>query len=156
MLYLIFHLGDSACALRAVDIQEVIHPLHLSPVAGAPRSLAGRCNFRGRSVPVVDLCELAIGRPTRPRLSTRIIMAFYPNASNQRGVLGLRAERVDTLRRLEESDFVRSGISPRDTPFLGDIAFVDGKPVQRLTLDNLLPQELAESLFQTAPVLTYA
>jgi chemotaxis-related protein WspB len=156
MLYLIFHLGDSACALRATEILEVTHALKLSAVPGAPKSVAGRCNFRGRAVPVVDLCELGIERPARPRLSTRIIMAFYPSAANQRGVLGLRAERVDTLRRIKETDFVRPGISVGEVPFLGDVAFIEGKFVQRLVLESLLPPELAESLFQMPPAPTYA
>lgn len=100
MLYLLFQLGHDRYALPARDVVEVLPYLALPPIPRAAPGVAGLCNYRGRLVPVLDLCVLLCDRPARAVLSTRIIIVKAGEPSAPETLLGLIAERATgTLRR---------------------------------------------------------
>jgi purine-binding chemotaxis protein CheW len=73
--YLIFTLGKDDFALDAGIVHELIRPLRLTRVPGAPAALAGLANLRGAALPVLDL-----RRVVRPDLEpatepTRVVVA---------------------------------------------------------------------------------
>jgi chemotaxis-related protein WspB len=84
MLYLLFQVGSDQYALEAVRVVEVVPLLGLTKIPRAPKGVAGLFNYRGRPVPAVDLCELALNKPAEERLSTRIIIVNYPDAGRNR------------------------------------------------------------------------
>src|SRR6266403_5966949 len=83
MLFLLFQLGNDRYALEAKRVVEVVPLLALKRIPQAPRGVAGIFNYRGRPVPAVDLSELALGQPANERLSTRIIIIHYQDATGQ-------------------------------------------------------------------------
>lgn len=100
MLYLLFQLGHDRYALPARDVVEVLPYLALPPIPRAAPGVAGLCNYRGRPVPVLDLCALLCDRPAHAVLSTRIIIVKAGEPSAPDSLLGLIAERATgTLRR---------------------------------------------------------
>ena len=63
MLFLVFQLGKDRYALEARRVVEVVPLLGLKKVPQAPKAVAGIFNYRGRPVPAIDLCQLALGQP---------------------------------------------------------------------------------------------
>lgn len=83
--------------------------VELRKIAGAPVGTAGEFVYRGEPVPVLDLCQLALGRPSNLRLSTRIILLRH---EPQRGVmkpLGLVAEHATELAQKSLTEFTAVG-----------------------------------------------
>jgi chemotaxis-related protein WspB len=127
MLFLHFQIGDGNFALAIDRIVEVLPLVELNKERDAPDWIVGSFDYRGRFVPVADLCALELGRPARRRLSTRIIMVRL--GSDEDALIGLVAENaIETLRR-EPSDFAPFATGPRGL-------------VQRAELEGLLPAGL--------------
>ena len=130
MLVLRFQLGEDVLELDARDVVEVIPCVELQRVPHAPDYVAGLLNYRGRPVPVIDLCWLSLQRASRPLLSTRIILVRHDAAISVDGRLGLMAERVT-----EAAD---GSVSTSDEP---------STERRRVTVDDLLPISVREVLF---------
>lgn len=56
--WVFFHVGAVPCALAAEAVESVERTLQVTPVAGAPPSVAGLASVRGRVVPALDLHRL--------------------------------------------------------------------------------------------------
>ena len=148
MLFLVFQLNDDRYALDVSQVVEVLPLVRIRKMLRSPPGIAGTINYRGAHVPVVDLSELALGRPAALRLSTRIILA---NCSEQEGkshLLGLIAENATETIRLEPRDFASSGIVNADAPYLGQIAMGPRGMIQRIELKGLVPASMRNSLFK--------
>jgi chemotaxis-related protein WspB len=151
MLFLLLHVGSERYALDAGQVAEILPLLDLEATPHAPRGVVGLLNYRGLPVPVIDLCELLLGRPAAKRLSTRQILVHYPDATGARHLLGLVAERATETLRCEASNFVDSGISSPDAPYLGPVAAGVRGLIQRIDAHTLLPPSLRDLLFAQAP-----
>lgn len=160
MLFLIFELGHDRYALPAALIAEVLPVVRIKRVPHAPAGVIGVFNYRGAPVPVIDLSELTLGRPAAPRLSTRLIVVSYPdrngpdrNVPDQNDkhtwhLLGLIAERAtDTMQR-DPADFVPSGTTTGQAPYLGHVTTSSHGVVQRIDVETLLPEAVRASLFE--------
>ena len=90
-MFLLFKIGNDRYALEASHAVEVIPFLALKKIPHAPRGVAGIFNYRGHPVPALDLTQLTLGHPAGERLSTRIILIQYPDATGRDRLLGLIA-----------------------------------------------------------------
>jgi len=95
------------------------------------------------------LSVLMIGRPSVPRLSTRIVVVQYSDDSGHSRQLGLIAEKATQTVRRDAAEFVDSGVSCRDAAYLGPVASDPGGMLQRIDVSRLLPPSIRDSLFQT-------
>ena len=138
MLFLLFNLGEDICAIDADSVVEVLPLVDIKTTRHAPRGVVGTFNYRGAFVPVIDLSELAIGRPAPARLSTRIILVRYVEAG-QMHLLGLIAENTTETLRCDPGAFVPPGITTERAPYLGPIARTVRGTVQRIEVDKLMP-----------------
>lgn len=148
MLFLLFQLGNDRYALEAGQVAEVLPLVNLKQIPQAPPAVAGVFDFRGEPVPVVDLSQMALGRPARSRLSTRIIVAHYPDGHGDRRLLGLIAERVTETMRRDSRDFLVSGVDLDAAPYLGPLATDARGLIQRVDVDRLLTPAVRDLLFQ--------
>jgi chemotaxis-related protein WspB len=148
MLFLLFQLGGDRYALDAVQIAEVLPLLSLTAIPDAPPGVAGLMNYHGAPVPVIDLSALALGRPSRSRMSTRMILVHYPDATGTSRLLGLVAERATETMRREPADFVASGVNSDGAPYLGPVVTDDRGVVQRVTVSALLSDAVRDALFR--------
>ena len=148
MLFLLFQLGNDRYALEAGQVAEVLPLVSLKRIPQAPPAVAGVFDFRGEPVPVVDLSQLALGHPARYRLSTRIILAHYPDGNADQRLLGLIAERVTETIRRDPLDFVASGVDLDAAPYLGPVATDARGLIQRVDVDQLLTSAVRDLLFQ--------
>ena len=147
MLLLRFRMEDDDYVIDVQHIVEVLPFVKLKHVVHAPDYVAGLLNYRGQPVPILDLCRIALGRASKPRLNTRIVLARYDDAAGQTHLLGYIIERVlDTVKR-EASAFLPSLVKVANSPYLGDIALHSDGMMQLIRLDALLPDEAREFLF---------
>jgi len=148
MLFLLFQLGNDRYALEAGQVAEVLPLLSLKQIPQAPPAVAGVFDFRGEPVPVVDLSQMALGRPARCRLSTRIILVHYPDGSGNQRLLGLIAERVTETIRRDPLDFIASGVDLDAAPYLGTLATDARGLIQWVDVDRLLTSAVRDLLFR--------
>lgn len=152
MLFLVFQLGHDRYALDVAQIAEVLPLVGIRHLPRAPAGVAGLFDCRGMPVPVIDLSQLALGRPAEPRLSTRIVIVHYPDGTGNTHLLGLIAEKVTETVRHEPSDFVDSGIANTSTPYLGPVATDRRGLLQWIDVGKLMPAAVRDVLF--APLVT--
>jgi chemotaxis-related protein WspB len=150
VLFLLFHLDEDCYALPAAQIAEVLPLLQPKRVPQAPAAVAGIIDCRGTTVPVVDLCQLALGRPARRRFSTRIILVRQrdPGGAGAGRLLGLIVERATRTFSCDPAGFEQSGLSNTQARYLGPIVRSPGGLVQRIEIDELLTPELCTLLFE--------
>jgi len=85
---------------------EIMRPLPLEPIAGAPAFVAGLAIIRGEPVPVVDAARLLGADPGRPRRFIMLRTAPRPVALAVDAVLGvhrLAAEQLVALPALADA-----------------------------------------------------
>ena len=183
MLFLLFQLGSERYAIEAQSAVEVVPLLALKPIPQSPPGVAGVFNYRGRPVPVIDLCALTLGRPAREQLSTRIIILRcaldvpgaapgIPNAERGDGrpelrLLGVIAERATELLRRggrgpgaepanpERSRAAGRNVEPTAPAFLGPVLMDDHGFLQVVRPDHLLPAAVRAALFAQVEAFSY-
>lgn len=131
MLFLHFRIGDGSFALATDAIVEVAPLLDLKAMRQAPAGVSGLLEYRGRFVPVVDLCMLELGRPAQRWLSTRIVV--MRRSGDAAGLIGLIVEKATATIQLDPADFAPFAKGP------------DGL-VQRVDLESLVPPALLAGL----------
>jgi chemotaxis-related protein WspB len=110
MLFLHFQIGDHSFALAAHRIVEIVPLTEFRKMRRMPDAASHCFEYRGRYVPMVDLCALELGRPARQWLSTRIIVIRHPAVETI--LIGLVAERATEMLRLEPAEFAPSAAGP--------------------------------------------
>jgi chemotaxis-related protein WspB len=151
-LYLQIQTGADGYLLEAARVARVLPMLQIKRLPGAAASVAGIVNYQGAPVPVLDLCELFLGRPATPHLSTRLILISVAacrrtETSGGDRLVGLLAEKVSDTIRLEPLDFISEEIRSEGAPYLGVMARANGRLWQRIELPKLLSTNLLETLF---------
>jgi len=147
MLFLLFELGHARYALDVRQVAEVVPLLAITPIPQAPAAVAGVLNFRGAPVPVIDVSQLTLCRPAERRLSTRIVLVHYPGGDGATHLLGLIVEKATQTVRHAPADFVASGITSADAPYLGPVATDARGLLQWIDVQTLLPPAFRDMLF---------
>ena len=151
MLFLVFELGSDRYALDVSQVAEVMPLVRVKQVPRAPQAMNGLFNYHGVPVPVIDLSQLTLARPSKRRLSTRLMLVHYPDETGATHLLGLIAERVSETVRHEASEFVASGITNAGAPYLGPVVSDARGLLQWIDVRTLLPPSFRDMLFK-APV----
>lgn len=131
MLFLHFRIGANGFALAANRIVEIVPLAELKTIRGTPAAIAGSFEYRGRFIPVADLCMIELGRPARRRLSTRIVVLRHPD--DETALFGLIAEHATEMLTLDPAAFAPLAAGPHGL-------------VQRVELEDLLPPQLLSCL----------
>jgi chemotaxis-related protein WspB len=146
MLILTFQIGGSYYAMNCGLVLEIVPMVRLREFPKAPPYLLGIFQYRGKAVPVIDLCALAGYDNARGLLSTRIIMTAFKDVSGKECILGLAAERVIETVRVEESSIVQPA-TVEDFPFLGEMISCRRGLVQCIRPEALMSAPIAHALF---------
>jgi chemotaxis-related protein WspB len=147
MLVLQFRVGGDYFGLEGKTIIEVAPLAALRKVPHAADYVAGLFNYRGRLVPVIDLSALLSAVPSRPLMSTRIILVHYEASPGNSGILGLIAEGATEVVACDMQKVQSPGIMIAAAPYLGKIWVDDRKSLQLIDLNRILPDELKNALF---------
>jgi chemotaxis-related protein WspB len=148
MLFLLFQLGKDRYALDTAQVVEVLPTVKLKEIPQAPAGVAGAFNYHGAPVPMIDLAALALGQPSRARMSTRIILVNYTEPGGETHLLGLLAERTTETIRREAADFVDAGVAVDAAPYLGPVTTDAQGMIQRIEINQLLTAQVRDLLFR--------
>jgi len=139
MLMLLFYVGNDLYALDTAQVVEVIPRVVLRKIHHAPDYVAGLFNYRGLIVPVIDLCHLIQGKPSRSYLSTRIIIVDYIAKDNTKRCMGLMTERVtETLNKPDNEVIDTDAPVDEAHPYLGNMMMDEKGMIQHIRLEYLL------------------
>jgi chemotaxis-related protein WspB len=142
-LFLQCQVGGDGYLLDAARIERVLPLTELRPLAHAPRAVRGALVYCGTPVPVIDLSELVRGTPAARCLSTRLILLSFTYAAEATApaqrLLGVIAEKATALLRWDAAGSGPAAVTTRAAPYLGPIASVDGRLLQRIEVAQLLP-----------------
>ncbi|HEY1170547.1 MAG TPA: chemotaxis protein CheW [Verrucomicrobiae bacterium] len=152
MLLLCFEVEGDAYGLPARAIKQVLPLVRLKRLPGAPAAVAGLLNYRTQVIPVLDVRQMLAGQPSVFRLSTRVLIVECAAAVGSNGLLGLIVERATHTLSVEDSKFDPAPVHVADSPYLGPVAQVDGRLLQRVEPDALLTPEIVAALTQAATV----
>ena len=147
MLMLLFHLGNSRYAIPVTEVVEVTPRVALETIARAPDYVAGLFNYRGRHVPVIDLCQVVQKRPCQDLFTTRIILVDFCTSAGHKQTLGLLAERVTETIECDPAAFTSTGLNITDAPYLGQAARHNADLIQQISVADLLPHSVQAQLF---------
>ena len=137
MLMLLFHVGKNLYAIESSRVIEVIPRVEYREVHHVPEYVAGLFNYRGEIVPVIDLCQLIRGTPSRSYLSTRVMIVSYPHKDKTPQFIGLMAERVIETVDKPEAAMMDSGLQANAAPYLGGMMMDKRGMIQRIHLEQL-------------------
>lgn len=152
-LYLKIQVGEAAYLLDAARVARVLPLTHLKSIPHAPAAIAGCFDYQGSVVPLIDLTQLVLGRPAPRHLSTRVILIPFPADKGRGGrenLLGLIAEKATETIRIDRAQFTAAGITTDAAPYLGSVKSIDGRMLQQIEVDRLLPGDLSAMLFREA------
>lgn len=140
MLMLLFYVGTERYAIACSYVVEVVRLTSLRTPQQLPPPVVGMFKYSNVIVPVIDLCQLIQGTPCKTHLSTRIILVRYQVSGQESpSILGVMAERVTETIDSQDTEFVDSGITVSDAPYLGKIISDRYGLIQQVKLDRLLP-----------------
>jgi chemotaxis-related protein WspB len=141
VLILLFYAGSDLYAIDSSYVVEVIPRVSLRTVHHVPEYVAGLFNYRGVILPVIDLCQLIQGAPSRAHLSTRIMIVKYPRQNESLQYLGLMAERVTETLNISDTDIKESSIRVEEAPYLSGTIVDEKRIIQCVQLERLLSDE---------------
>ncbi len=147
MLMVVFNLGEDRYALDCSQVEAIIPQTQRRQLPQTPEYVAGVFNYRGTLVPVIDMCELTLGRPCEKLYSTRTILVRYPLAGGQAKLLGLLAEKVTETIKSSTGDFSSTGIAGPDGSYLGGMLDDEQGLVACVRIEGLLSEEVRNTLF---------
>ena len=113
----------------------------------APAYISGLLVHRDQLVPVVDLTALAGRGPSRPLLSTRVILVRFTAVDGRIHLLGLVAEQVTDTISVSSDQARPNPIQVARAPYLGELFAHGGELVQVVQVDDLVPSEVQALLF---------
>jgi len=144
MLYLKFTIAGQWYGLPAADIIELVPRLELTRILGVPDYIAGYFNYRGESVPVVELAKRAAGQPATDAISTRIVIVRY----RDRRKLGLLLENATEIVELDPdtANWQTTGVQPSEA-YWGDVSLAGNEALQLVKIDQLLPEDVRAILY---------
>lgn len=145
-LFLTFRLGGESYALNALHVHTVLPAVALRRLDQAPAYVAGLLDYQGQALPVLDLCQMCLERPTASHYSTRIVVVHYPTPRGG-SLLGLRAEKVTELVRCSAEQFQALSFSLPESRLLGEVGRVDSELVSLVRIEQLLSPEVRDLLF---------
>jgi chemotaxis-related protein WspB len=141
LLILLFYAGNDLYSIDSSYIVEVIPRVNLRKVHHVPEYVAGLFNYRGVILPVIDLCHLIQGTPSRSYLSTRIVIVKYSGQNESLQYLGLMAERVTETLSVSTTDIRASSIRVEEAPYLSGTIVDENRIIQCIQLEKLFSDE---------------
>lgn len=148
MLFMQFTIDKDRYLLEAKDIIEIVPFANLKRVPKAPPYVAGLLNYRGDTVPVIDICYLMSDKLCELKLSSRIALVNHKNDTGESICIGLLMEHLTETVRFNENDFSDSGVNLNDNPYLGKVIIDDDRIAQLVDIRKVIPEDACEILFK--------
>lgn len=144
MLMLLFQVNNQRYAIASQHIVEVIPLVNLTKLPHTPEYFASVFKYRGRIIPVIDLCQLMSNQSCKEHLSTRIILINHwdrdATEDSAPHIMGLMAQRVIETLQKSDVDFVDVDLQIDKPPYLGKMIVDEQGLIQCLHVEYLLSE----------------
>lgn len=147
MLFLQLYLNEYRYILSTSNVVEIVPGVKLTPMPKVPKYISGICNYRGSSVPVIDLCELFLNRPSKKKLSSRIVFVNVNKPGIDEKIVGFLVEKATETIKVDEDSFISSGIHNKDLPFMGPVVSDNQGLITRILPDEIFNEIDNDLLF---------
>lgn len=147
MLYLLFYIKNEKFIIEGNKLIEIIPNLKLKPVIKAPDYVTGMLNYRGEVIPIIDINKLCTGNFAASNLSSRIVIIKYNSILNNEEKLGILVEKATETISFNESELETAAIKINNASYFGKIKKNENEIIQLLEVENILPQEIRNSLY---------
>ncbi len=147
MLFLQFVIDETRYLLAAGNIIEVAPLVPLQKQPNAPAYIAGLMNYRGSSLPVIDIAQLFAGHDAALRLSSRIVVVKLSLPDRKIRCIGLLLEKATEVLSLEEAEFTSPGLENPQAPYLDKVIMDRQGMLQLVSPQNILSAMDVELLF---------
>lgn len=146
MLMLLFRVDKEHYALDTTFVVEVIPKIDLIEYHGTQPSVAGRFNYQGQIVPVLELSQI-LGETSCPAvLSARIILVdLAPKGSSPR-LLGLLVEQATETLSGDRVHPAENSIQLSQQSYLGNVVLQEQTMIQCLHPERLLSEQSYDQL----------
>lgn len=101
--YLTFRLGGQVWGLRIEQVREIIAPLDVTPVPGAPAGVLGAFNLRGRVLPLLDPRQ-ALGSAPSEDSETTVYIVLDGDHDGDDVRFAVHVDAVDDVLELSDDD----------------------------------------------------
>lgn len=137
-----FILGDETYAIDVMQVQEVLRPVEITPVAGSPHYVLGVINLRGNVVTVIDARIRFNLMPIETTDDTRILLVELKEQ-----VVGVLVDRIGEVLQVSQAQIEAApNVVNGDVPGnLQGVTTRGDKLVEIIDLDKLLAEELSQS-----------
>ena len=134
----IFNVADLVCALRSIEVQEIIRVQEITPVHHAPEFVSGVINLRGQIVSIIDMRKKFGCQQDPNRENTRIVIVKMHEESVGLLVDGVHDILIAPSREIEPPP---SNISGLNGDFFTGIYKKDDALVAILNIHEILKVE---------------
>ena len=142
MLYAKFFTGDDRYIIAINQITVITPYVNLKPIPSLPDYAAGLLNYRGQSVPVIDLCQLLTARSCVRMLSSRIIITTIKSSKGSGDIsIGFLVENATETFSADDEDFIEPGMKNPELPFIVLVVNDDEGMLTRVS-----PQDIFENI----------
>lgn len=141
MLAILFEMDGRLWGADARLVETVVPAVRLRGVQGAPEWIAGVFNYKGNTVPAIDLSMYVCNRPSERIFSTRYMIVKISSGVTE-GLVALIAERVTRVVEICDPD-----IGPSEGgSYCGGVFTVDGEIAQMLKIEKLIDSDTAAKI----------
>ena len=131
---LICRVQTRLCALPMQYVIEIMRPLPVEAIAGAPPFVRGLSRLRGEQVPVVDAARLICHADSQPARFVSLVVGERRVVLAVDHVLGVRSVSADTLRALPPL------LGNARADYVDSIGLLDEQLLLMLRAARLLPE----------------
>src|SRR3954447_6987241 len=101
---IVLRIADAHCGIALAEVAEVLPPVQVTPVPGAPPTFLGVVNVRGEIRPVIDLRHVLGLAPAKNGGLSRVLLL-----RRQGREMGLNVDNVEQIRRIPSDELKCSG-----------------------------------------------
>ncbi len=144
-----FSLGTEEFSIDILKVQEIIRPMDITRVPGAPGFIEGVINLRGKVIPVMDLRKRLGMPPQEETRDTRIVVVEVGGKT-----VGLKVDSVSEVLRLptDRIEPPPTFDSVQDTDCIQGVGKLEDRLIILLDVEKVLgPEERStlDAMFQT-------
>ena len=143
MQLLSFTIGGQQYGIDTRNIIEVLPFIPSQELPQQPEEIRGLIRYRGKLLPVLDLCQLILDRPCESRLGTRTVVVKLIHESNEDSshlfaitaeeVIGISTTTLDNLTNVPSESF------------LGPIVDIESNSTGVISIQIIIINSLAEN-----------
>jgi len=153
VLYSQFFVNEDSYVISAKEIVEIIPYVSLKLAPMFPDYISGLMNYHGSSIPIIDICQLLIGRFCEKKLSTRIIIVKKNTSIGDPVMFGFMVEKATEMVVIDASKFKPQAMKNLESPTNGPVAVHQEYLVERISIGSVF-ERLDKKLFSEQGVLS--